>query len=117
MPSVFGGQIDFIRAGCAYLAPENKIVYVNDPNCQLSIKDDYGNFQSIDSVQTYIYQSGSLNISFTDCGTKSGTDFATGLPYSYQVCNAVGTFDLTLVNKNSKTIKITNGVVNESLQF
>ena len=116
MPSVFGGQIDFIRAGCAYLAPLNKVVYVNDPNCQLSIKDDYGNFQPIDSVQTYIYQSGSLNISFSNCQPKSGTDFATGLPYSYNVCRASGTFDLTLINKDNQTIKITNGVVDQMIE-
>jgi hypothetical protein len=117
MPSVFGGQIFFIRNGCAYLETGSDVINVTEPNCQLSIQDNFGNPQPIDSVKVYIYRSGTLNISFSECKVKSSTDPWTGATHQYQVCRAKGTFELTLINKNQQQLKITNGKVDQTIQF
>ena len=117
MRSVFNGTIRFEKEGCAYLAPANTVIYINEPGCLFMTKNDFGDLVPIDSAQVYVYKSGSLNISFSDCTGHSGTDWATGLPYSYQVCRASGIFDLTLINKNNQTIEITNGKVNQHIQL
>jgi hypothetical protein len=109
MPTIFGGRIFFTQPTCAYLEPGNTEVYDNYPKCQLSVKNSYGNAELIDSTQVYIYQSGSLNISFSNCVMKTETDLFTGDANQYEKCLASGTFDLVLVNK----IKITNGIVNQ----
>ena len=113
MPALFGGRIYFVQPTCAYFEPGNTIVYDNYPNCQLSTQNSYGDFEPIDSSQVYIYQSGYLNVSFSNCVAKTETDIFTGDTNQYEECLASGTFDLVLVNKNSNTIKITNGVVNQ----
>ncbi len=117
MPSVFGGRIFFIRNGCAYLETGSDVINVTEPNCQLSIQDNFSNPQPIDSVKVYIYQSDTLNISFSDCKVKSSTDPWTGAMHQYHVCRAKGTFELTLINKNQQQIKITNGKVDQTIQF
>jgi hypothetical protein len=113
MPAIFGGRIYFTQPTCAYLEPGNTIIYDNYPTCQLSIKNSYGDPEPIDSALVYIYQSGSLNISFSNCVMKTETDIYTGDTNQYEVCLASGTFDLVLINKNNNTIKITNGIVNQ----
>ncbi len=62
-------------------------------------------------------QFGNLNINFTQCEVKSGTDPWTGATHQYQVCRAAGTFDLTLVNKNNQKIILTDGNVDQFIQF
>jgi hypothetical protein len=106
MADVFGGRIHFEKTGCAYFEPEFSTVRL-DQGCQLSD----GNTDPIDSVKVFLYQSGSLNVSFSKCITKSGVDFVTGLNYQNEICAVLGTFDLVLVNKNNETIKISNGIV------
>jgi hypothetical protein len=110
MVNVFGGRIHFEKTGCAFLEPEFTYLRL-DQGCQLSEINPVGNTIPIDSVKVFVYQSGSLNVSFSNCITKSGVDFVTGLNYQYEICAALGTFDLVLVNKNNETIKITNGIV------
>lgn len=117
MPTVFGGRVYFLRNECAYLEPGNKVVNVVEPNCQLSIKYDFGNPQPVDSVEVYLYQSGNLDISFSSCEYKTETDIYIGQTRQYQVCRAKGTFNLTLVNKNNVTISIINGSVNELIRL
>ena len=107
MADVFGGRIHYEKTGCAYLEPEFTSGISLSPGCQLSS----GNTDPIDSVKVFLYQSGSLNVSFSNCITKSGVDPFTGLNYQYNEYAALGTFDLTLVNKNNETIKVTNGIV------
>jgi hypothetical protein len=109
MLQVFEGYIYFRGNGCAYMAPENSVPSITEPGCVLTDQTGGSNFP-IDSVLVYYYQSGSLNSTISDCKGYSGTDFGTGLPYAYSECKVSGTFDLTLVNKNNQTIKITNGV-------
>jgi len=91
MIDVFGGQIYYEKTGSAYL--------------------DTNSGGTIDSAKVFIYQSGSLNVSFSNCVTKTRTDLFTGQTAQYHDCAALGTFDLTLVNKNNETIKLTNGIV------
>lgn len=117
IPSVFGGAIEFVSNGCAYLQPGGKAFTVTQPGCQLSNKDDFGNTTPIDSVAVYLFQSGTLNISFSECKVKSSTDPWTGATHQYQVCRAKGSFELTLINKNQQQIKITNGKVDQTIQF
>lgn len=117
MPSIFGGRIFFRRAGCAYLEPGSQVINVTEPNCQLSIQDNFGNPQPIDSAEAYIYQAGSLNVSFSECQFKKEVDIFTGQTNQYQVCRASGTFDLTLINKNNQKIILTNGKVNQLIRL
>jgi hypothetical protein len=110
MPNAFPGRVYFEKTGCAYLEPEFASVRLAQ-GCQLKQVDQAGNLVPIDSSKVFIYQSGSLNVSFSDCSSKSGVDFVTGYNYQYNECAAIGTFGLTLANKNNELIKITDGVV------
>ena len=110
MTDVFNGTIRFLNTGCAFLEPPFNTVSVGQ-GCILSSVDSLGNSIPIDSIKVFIYQSGTSNVSFTNCVRKSGFDIITGLNYQYDDCAASGTFDLTLSNKNDSTIKITNGIV------
>lgn len=116
MPDEFGGPI-YYQPGCAYLAPEFTSINLGQ-GCTLSEIDVSGGSVPIDSEKVFLYQSGSLNVSFSNCVNQTGYDPVTGTNYTYTTCDADGTFDLTLVNKNDSTIKITNGVVkNFHIQF
>jgi hypothetical protein len=104
-PDLFKGIIYFPYANCAYLEPNNTLIIQSATNCELT--DISG--LSIDSVSVYLYQSGSVNISYKNCSRKSQYDPYSGSTISYDVCDADGTFDLTLKNKENKTITITEG--------
>jgi len=110
MVNLFGGRIYFEKTGCAYLEPEFSYIILNS-GCMLSVQNPSGGPLPIDSSKVFLYESGSLNVSFSNCISKSGVDIITGLPYQYNDCAAIGTFDLTLKNNNNSTIKITNGIV------
>jgi hypothetical protein len=110
MVNLFGGRVYFEKTGCAYLEPVSSTVILNS-GCMLSECTSSGTTVAIDSSKVFIYESGSLNISFSNCISKSRVDIITGLPYQYNDCAAIGTFDLTLKNNNNLTIKITNGIV------
>lgn len=111
MVNVFGGQIYFKKTDCAYLVPEFTTLNFNTEGCiPPSENNSNGNVVPIDE-KVFVYQSGSLNVSFSNCVTKSKVDFVTGINFQQTDCAAIGTFDLTLINKNNSTIKITNGIV------
>jgi hypothetical protein len=67
MPEIFGGRIEYTAAGCAYLAPQNAVIYVDYSTCQFSVKNSFGTIEPIDSTKVYVYQSGTLDISFSNC--------------------------------------------------
>ncbi len=110
MPAVFGGRITFSHPTCAYMEPLDTAIY-DDGSCHLSIKNSFGDPVPVDSTDIFIYKSGSLNISFSNCVIKTERNPITGETNQFQECIASGTFDLTLVNRNNEIIKITNGIV------
>ncbi|MEP7144103.1 MAG: hypothetical protein ABI707_14570 [Ferruginibacter sp.] len=105
-PDIFNGTIYYPYTNCAYL--ENGLSVQLAANCQLSSSGS-----PIDSVSVYIYQSGSMNISYKNCYHKSVYDIVTGNTDSYDVCDADGTFNLILKNKENKTINITDGSIQQ----
>ncbi len=108
--SLFGGYIYNYSTGCAFFQPTPIAHAINiDPFCILTTQDDLGNTIPIDSQAVYIYRTGLLNAGFSNCVTKNGYDIVTGISYNYDLCDASGTFDLTLVNKTNDIIKLTNG--------
>lgn len=105
-PDLFNGRINFLKTGCAYLYPAGLSVYSTD-NCELH----YSDLSPIDSNSVYVYKSGSLNITYSNCHTKSGYDIVTGTNYTNQICDLSGAFDLILINKNNQVISITEGII------
>ena len=105
-PDIFNGKILFPRPGCAYFQPVGRYIDIN-ADCDPSYVDGLpGNTDSI-----YIYQNGSVSLSYSNCTTKSGYDIVTGTNYSYHLCDGNGTFELTLKNKKNETIVLTNGQI------
>lgn len=86
-----------------YLEPGIGDVQISG-NCQLS---SFG--FPIDSVAVYLYESGSFNILYKNCYEKSEYDPFSSSTIKYSVCDADGTFNLTLKNKENKIINITDG--------
>jgi len=106
-PDIFNGSVHFPYDSCAFLDPGINALFVQrTAYCDLST-----NSLPIDSVKVYLYQSGSVNISYKNCSFKSEYDPFTGTNYSYNVCDANGAFNLVLKNKENKTITITNGTL------
>lgn len=104
-PDLFNGIIHFPYANCAYLDPNTSGAPVQvAPNCHLTASG-----MPIDSVAVYLYQSGLVNIAYKNCSHKSEYDPYTGSAVSYDVCDADGTFNLILKNKENKMISITDG--------
>ncbi len=108
MPEIFDGIIYFVEPGCAYMAPRNETIYVDTPDCKLSLNRGT---TAIDSAKVYLYKSGKIDISVDKCVNKSETDIYTGQTGSYKVCRFSGTFELTLVNNKQEAIVITNGII------
>jgi len=104
-PDIFGGTIYFREPGCAYLEPTGTNFSLASPGCQLISGGP------IDSTKVYFYQSGTVNISKSDCEHKREPDLVFGGFLEHDECTLSGDFSLTLVNKNNATIKITNGVL------
>lgn len=104
-PDLFNGTIYFPYTNCAYLEPGHMLTLQLAANCQLT---EAGG-TPIDSVAVYLYQSGTVNVSYRNCSSISEYDVYTGSTIHYQVCDADGAFDLILKNKNNSTITITNG--------
>ena len=113
IPGVFGGEIYFDINSCAYLAPELTTIY-KDVHCNLTSRID-GLISPIDSSKVFTYQSGSLNLTISDCitNTEEYPHPDGGSSHTTSSCRASGTFDLTLVNKNNETIEITNGIIHD----
>jgi hypothetical protein len=108
-PDLFNGVIHFPYANCAYLDPvTNGVSLELETNCQLTASG-----MPIDSVAVYVYNSGLVNIVYTNCSWKTKYDLFTGNTIQYEVCDAIGTFSLLLRNKENKTISITEGKLEE----
>ena len=109
---LFGGTIYFYKNSslsnnCAYLEPTGQHLIAQQPGCILYRSGNYGN--PIDSVKVYLYRSGSLNSSTSNCKRKKELDPVSGVYKEYDECDINGTFSLTLGNKNNQTIEITKG--------
>jgi len=102
MPDVFDGEIYFDISNCAYMNLSGTYVTLGQ-HCNLTAYAD-GQTMPIDSSKVFIYQSGSLKHSISDCKKHS---LGSGLDWT--TCRASGSFDLTLKNKDNETIEITNG--------
>ena len=108
-PDIFNGVIHFPYAKCAYLDPITNGLYLGlETNCQLTASG-----MPIDSVAVYLYDSGFVNIVYTNCSWETKYDPFTGNSIPYEVCDANGTFSLLLRNKENKTISITDGKFEE----
>ncbi len=108
-PDLFGGNIYYhanssISNNCAYLYPTGAELRVHQPGC---IIESVGS--PMDSVKVYLYRSGNLTFSKSNCRRKREPNPFTAGTIEYNVCDVKGTFDLTLGNKNNQTIKITRG--------
>lgn len=108
-PDLFGGTIYYhynssLNNNCAYLSPTGQQVYVQHPGC---IVLNSGN--PIDSVKVYLYRSGNLSITKSNCRRMTERAYGGSGGVEYDLCDVSGTFNLTLGNKNNQTIVITNG--------
>src|SRR5258708_37431470 len=100
---IFTAPIYYKKPNCAYYATDNTGVNVTG-NCQLT------NFSGspIDSAAVYIYQSGSLNVSYSNCNAVKLIDLS-GNHVTLTYCDMEGSFDLVLKNNENKLITITDG--------
>ncbi len=102
-PDIFTGAILYKKPDCAYYAKDNSTVYMSG-KCQLT----NGSKQPIDSANVYIFQSGSLNVSYSNCSSYTVTDFS-GHKATITNCDMVGTFNLVLKNSENKLVTLSNG--------
>lgn len=116
MPGIFGGRIFYPRKQCAWLEPGSTVV-IDDNNCNLQVQGLNGQPEPIDSERVYLYKSGSLSLVQSDCKTTKETDPWTGAQHSVTRCRIKGTFDLTLENKSHNAIQLTDGKVDQFIQF
>ena len=105
-PDIFGGIIRLVSPNCGYMEPYESAVYSN-ANCELTNTSG----MPIDSVVVYTYESGAIELTYSNCETKHGYDIITGTNYTYEICDGNGTFRLNLKNKEEKHITITNGII------
>ena len=63
----------------------------------------------IDSALVYTYHDGYYKINYKNCTEKSMYDPFSDTRFSYSICDADGTFELRLKNKEGKEIVITEG--------
>ena len=105
-PDIFNGRIDFIRSGCAYLRPSGGSATL-DANCEpVYVAGDPLDFRTV-----YYYKTGAVNVTYTNCETKSEYDINTGINNTYMLCDGSGAFNLELQNKNGEIISITKGII------
>jgi hypothetical protein len=100
---IFTALINYKKPNCAYYATDNTLVNVTG-NCQLT----NGAGLPIDSAVVYIYQSGSLNVSYSNCNAVKLTDLS-GNHVTVTYCDMEGSFDLVLKNNENKLINISDG--------
>ena len=100
---IFTATINYIKPNCAYYATNNTVVNVNG-NCQLT----NGTGLPIDSVVVYIYQSGSINVSYSNCNAQKLIDLS-GNHVTSTTCDMEGSFELVLKNNENKLITISDG--------
>lgn len=104
LPDIFNGVIHYPYENCAWLAPADMIIGTMIGNCRLSY-----NGGEIDSVSVFTYKSGHYEINYKNCIEEIAYDPYSDTRYSYSVCDADGTFELTLKNKEGKEVIITEG--------
>lgn len=105
-PDIFNAVISFPRTGCAFSEPYQGAIYDNG-NCELLNSSG----SAIDSVSIYIYESGTLDFSYTNCEIKQLYDPVTGTNYTRQLCDGNGSFNLALKNKEDNHITISDGII------
>lgn len=102
---ISGARLEFSGNRCAYMGAQ---ISIYNPGCIL--KDiSSGSPKDIDSVKTFYYESGTLNISETNCKTERKYDIVTAQYYDLSYCTLSGTFNLVLTNKNNTKIILSNG--------
>ncbi len=103
---IFGGIVRYLDSNCAYFEPgEARLVGLQTGGfCRLTAGG-----APLDSIAVYLYQSGSYKITYKNCYTKTEYSYLGGPPIVYDVCDADGSFELTLENQENKTIRITEG--------
>jgi hypothetical protein len=100
---IFSAPIYYKIPDCAYYVTDNSMVNVSG-DCQLT----NGSGLPIDSAAVYIYQSGSLNVAYSNCSSVSLVDFS-GHYVTAQYCDMAGSFNLVLKNNENKLITISDG--------
>lgn len=100
---IFGAAIIYQKPDCAFYATDHTVVNVSG-SCQLT----NGSGLPIDSAAVYIYQSGSLNVSYSNCSSESLIDLS-GNHVTAQYCDMEGNFDLVLKNNENKLVTISDG--------
>jgi hypothetical protein len=100
---IFTAFIYYKKPNCAFYATDNTAVIVAG-DCQLTI----GPGLPIDSAAVYIYQSGSLNVSYSNCNAVKFTDLS-GNHVTATYCDMEGSFELGLKNNENKLITISDG--------
>jgi hypothetical protein len=110
-PDLFGGSVNFIAPGCAYLSTNSNILINEDINCAIT----YADGTPIDSSKVYFYQSGTFTSTTSNCTHQSGyVIIGVG---SYDLCDIVVNFSVTLVNNKGDKIEIKNGKVTGNYAF
>jgi hypothetical protein len=102
-PDIFQGVVYFPSSNCAYFEPTGSSVQ-RGANCELT---QFGS--PIDSSAVYIYSAGTVFVGYENCTNHSEYDPYSGSTIQYEVCDAQGTFSLTLRNTNNDSIVITDG--------
>jgi len=102
LPGVLSYQI--FPSGCAYLIPQG-LFFSLRADCIPEPLDP------ADSSKVYLYRSGSVSYSFSNCKHKKAYDSGPGGAgrVEYDECVVSGTFSLTLGNGNNEIIEIKNG--------
>jgi hypothetical protein len=106
-PDLFGGTIRYEDHDCAFLIPAGDSILVN-PGCMLTYDDG----SNIDSSKVYLYQSGTLNYTTSNC--KEGKMLFIGGYIYYDVCDVEGNFTLNLVNDQNEDITLSKGIFKAS---
>lgn len=101
---ILGGKIIYYtQPGCAYLQPTGTLISPNMPGCLLT---NYGG-SIIDSSRVFIYRSGSINLSYSNCVHKKYPNIIFGGFFEYDECTVTGDFSLLLGNNSGQTKSIT----------
>jgi hypothetical protein len=106
-PDILGGIIKFKGPDCSFFYPApltRDNIYTSYDSCKPFI-----NNTSIDSNAVYFYKAGFAKGRSENCITKRIRDITTGNYFTQIDCDYYGTFEVELVNKEGKSIKISNG--------
>jgi hypothetical protein len=106
-PDIFGGIIKFKGPDCSFFNPApltRDNIYIMYDSCKPAI-----NNTPIDSTAIYFYKAGFATVRSENCVTERKRDIVTGNYYTQTNCDYFGTFEIELVNKEGKSIKLSNG--------